>query len=93
MVATIQAFLDARANALPRIAKQRREGKKKKLESQDEYSFGIDFSTVDLIALGGEAASIDPVQQKEEDFATVNPTRSAAMLMKDHHHYHISQDL
>ena len=77
VVATIQAFLDVRAHALPRLAKQRREAKKQTLESQDEYSFGMDFTTIDLLALGGEAASIDPVQKQEEDFATVSLRLSA----------------
>lgn len=74
VVATIQAFLDARASALPRLAKQRRQARGQGVESQDEYSFGIDFTAVDLAALGGEATVIDPVERQEEDFAKVGMT-------------------
>ncbi len=73
VISTIQAFLDARAAALPALAKQRRETRGQIVESQDEYSFGIDFSAVDLAALGGEAAVEDPVARQDERFAEVSP--------------------
>lgn len=42
------------------------------MESQDEYSFGIDFSAVDLAALGGDDIAGNPMQQQEEQFAKVS---------------------
>jgi hypothetical protein len=72
VIATIQAFLDVRVRALPAIARQRREARKQKLESQDEFSFGMDFSSVDLVALGGEARPADPVQKQEEHLGKVS---------------------
>ena len=71
IVATIQAFLDTRSGALPRLARQRREARESRNESQDEYSFGIDFSAVDLVALGGEMTEEDPIQRQDVEFAIV----------------------
>ncbi len=85
-MATIQAFLDARAAALPRIARQRREARRFKDESQDDYSFGIDFSAVDLAELGGEAGAMDdPTDSRDEEFAQVRPptVRDSVVLNRD----------
>jgi len=76
VIATIQAFLDVRSNSLPRQARQRREARAQQVESQDDYSFGIDFSTLDLVALGGEAVSADPAQRQDEAFASVRAKSS-----------------
>ena len=74
IVATIQAYLDARTNALPRMAQQRREAR---IESQDEFSFGMDFTTMDLAALGDDLAdSPDPIQEQDNQFAKVIDGRS-----------------
>ncbi|WWD18663.1 hypothetical protein CI109_103116 [Kwoniella shandongensis] len=77
VIATIQAFLDTRASALPRLARQRREAKEKEShqsESMDEFgSLGIDFSDVDVLALGGEVTSHeeDPVERQDKEFAEI----------------------
>ena len=96
VVATIQAFLDARADALPTLARQRREARGQGVESQDEYSFGIDFSAVDLAALGGDVVEQDPIQQQEEEFARVGygvTGRGYLLLIADHQHCHLPADL
>lgn len=73
MVATVQAFLDTRTSALPRLARQRRQEREARIESQDEFSLGIDFSAVDLAALGGDGAGKeDPIEKLDNDFAEVN---------------------
>ena len=70
VIATIQAYLDARASALPRLAQQRREAR---LESQDEFSFGMDISPGDLAALGDDlAGEPDPVQAQDDKFVSVS---------------------
>ena len=71
VIATIQTYLDTRAAALPRLARQRREAREQRVESQDEFSFGIDFSAVDLEALGGGAVEEDPVQKLDEQLASI----------------------
>ena len=69
VVATIQAFLDVRLQALPASAKRARE---EKVESQDEFgSLGFELDDTTLAQLGGEAA-VDPVQKQDEMFATVS---------------------
>jgi len=68
VVATIQAFLDARLQALPAHAKRARE---EKVESQDEFgSLGFELDDTTLAQLGGET-TIDPIQKQDEEFATV----------------------
>ncbi|KAK8858768.1 hypothetical protein IAR55_002997 [Kwoniella newhampshirensis] len=77
VIATIQAFLDTRASALPRLARQRREAKEKdshQSESMDEFgSLGIDFNDVDMLALGGEVEGRedDPVEKQDKEFADI----------------------
>ncbi|ORX37221.1 Mus7/MMS22 family-domain-containing protein [Kockovaella imperatae] len=69
VIATIQAYLDARAHALPLLARQRREAR---LESQDEFSFGMDISAADLMALGDDmSGEIDPIQRQDNEFALI----------------------
>lgn len=73
VVATTQAFLDTRASALPRLARLRREARRANVESQDDFSFGIDFTAVDLVALGGQAdVQDDPTEKLDQDFAKVH---------------------
>ena len=70
VIAAIQAFLDTRASALPRMARLRREAREARIESQDDYSFGIDFTAVDLAALGGEAeVQGDYIEHQDREFA------------------------
>lgn len=71
IVATIQAFLDARSAALPKRARRALETRQK--ESLDDYpSLGFDFDTVDLAALGGDEAPTDPAEVQDEAFAKVS---------------------
>ena len=75
VIATIQAFLDARAQALPRLARQRRQLRETQVMEQDEsmeesYGDGIDFAALDFAGLGGSQS--DPVQEKEGRFAIVS---------------------
>jgi hypothetical protein len=74
VVSTIQAYLDTRAAALPRLAKQRRETREKPrlAESEDSYSFGMQFTDGDLLALGGEVVQEDPVQKADEEVGKVS---------------------
>jgi hypothetical protein len=70
VVATIQAFLDARLQALPSNAKRARE---EKVESQDEFgSLGFELDDTTLAQLGGET-TVDPIQKQDEEFANVRP--------------------
>ncbi|WVR06529.1 hypothetical protein IAU60_003560 [Kwoniella sp. DSM 27419] len=71
VVATIQEFLNNRANVLPRLARQRREAKGSLSESMDEFgSLGIDFTDADVLALGGEVPEgSDPVDRLDAEFA------------------------
>ncbi|WWC70969.1 uncharacterized protein I206_104922 [Kwoniella pini CBS 10737] len=73
VIATIQSFLDTRASALPKLAKQRREAKESHNESFDEFgSLGIDFTDADVLALGGELGEEDQeVEQKDVEFAAI----------------------
>ncbi|WVW84898.1 hypothetical protein I302_106934 [Kwoniella bestiolae CBS 10118] len=73
VIATIQAFLDTRASALPRLAKQRREAKESHNESLDEFgSLGIDFTDADVLALGGELGEADnELERQDEEFARI----------------------
>ncbi|ORY30560.1 Mus7/MMS22 family-domain-containing protein [Naematelia encephala] len=72
IVSTIQAYLDTRASALPRLARQRRQARTAQVESQDEFSLGIDFDYVDLAALGGEVPiEEDPIEKLEARFAMI----------------------
>lgn len=99
IVSTIQTFLDTRSAALPRLARQRREARECKVESQDEYSFGIDLSTIDLAALGaGGGEVVDPVQAQDEKFGHVSDRRphwetNADALVTDHQSDHLAKDL
>ena len=80
VVSTIQAFLDTRASALPRIARQRRGAREAHVESQDDFSFDIDFSAVDLAALGGDVnAEDDPVEVQDKGFAGVSDLCTAKL--------------
>ncbi|GMK57328.1 hypothetical protein CspeluHIS016_0401620 [Cutaneotrichosporon spelunceum] len=68
IVATIQAFLDARAKALPKRARVARSSRQQ--ESLDDYpSLGFDFDAIDLAALGGDEAPEDPIEQQDAAFA------------------------
>ena len=79
VIAAIQAFLDTRASALPRLARQRREAREARVESQDDYSFGIDFTAVDLAALGGELAiQEDSIEQQDREFAKASSFQDIA---------------
>jgi hypothetical protein len=71
IVGTIQAFLDARAAALPRKARQARD---ERLESQDEFgSLGFELDSITIAGLGGDArAEVDPVERQDEEFAQVS---------------------
>ncbi|OCF44378.1 hypothetical protein I317_01823 [Kwoniella heveanensis CBS 569] len=73
VVATIQAFLDTRTSALPRLARQRREAKESHSESMDEFgSLGIDFTAADVLALGGDVgAAEDPTEKQDGEFALI----------------------
>lgn len=71
IIGTIQAFLDARAAALPRKAKQARDDR---LESQDEEfgSLGFELDPVTIARLGGEAPDgADTIDRQDEQFANV----------------------
>lgn len=64
IVSTIQAFLDARAAALPKKAKKARD--LKRAESDDYPSLGFEFDDIDLELLGGaDLGDVDA--QREED--------------------------
>lgn len=63
IVSTIQAFLDARAAALPKKAKKARD--LKRAESDDYPSLGFEFDDIDLELLGG--ADLGDAGQREED--------------------------
>ncbi|BEJ17296.1 hypothetical protein CspHIS471_0606970 [Cutaneotrichosporon sp. HIS471] len=68
IVATIQAFLDARGKALPKRARVARSSRQQ--ESVDDYpSLGFDFDAIDLAALGGEEAPADPIERQDAAFA------------------------
>ncbi|WWC62804.1 uncharacterized protein I303_105402 [Kwoniella dejecticola CBS 10117] len=73
VIATIQTFLDTRASALPKLAKQRREAKESNNESFDEFgSLGIDFADADVLALGGDLGEGEnEVEKKDEKFAGI----------------------
>ncbi|WVF69022.1 hypothetical protein IAT40_003796 [Kwoniella sp. CBS 6097] len=73
VVATIQAFLDTRSSALPRLARQRREAKESHSESMDEFgSLGIDFTAADVLALGGDVGAVeDPTEKLDAEFASI----------------------
>ncbi|WRT67980.1 uncharacterized protein IL334_004955 [Kwoniella shivajii] len=73
VVATIQTFLNARASALPQLARSRREAKESHSESLDEYgSLGIDFTDADVLALGGEIENEDEeVDKQDQEFAAI----------------------
>lgn len=72
IVSTIQAFLDARAAALPQKAVAARRSAH---ESLDDYpSLGFDFDAVDLAALGGDEAQVvksDPIEEADAAFAQI----------------------
>lgn len=70
IIATIQAFLDARAAALPTRARVARTSRQQ--DSLDDYpSLGFDFDDVDLAALGGDEAPEDPIERLDAEFANV----------------------
>jgi hypothetical protein len=71
IVGTIQAFLDERARSLPRRARQAREDR---LESDEFGSLGFDLDTVTIAGLGGPT-ELDPIEQQDEEFAKVTPSR------------------
>ncbi|WVQ85011.1 hypothetical protein IAT38_007175 [Cryptococcus sp. DSM 104549] len=76
VIATIQTFLDVRASALPRLARARRQERETQFQSEsaDEFgSLGIDFTTEEVLALGGMEgeAGADPVEEMDKQFAEI----------------------
>ncbi|WVN90543.1 uncharacterized protein L203_105782 [Cryptococcus depauperatus CBS 7841] len=73
VIATIQTYLDARACVLPGVAKRRREAKGSyQTDSLDEYgSLGIDFTTTEVLALGGEEVLVDPTEELDRSFIKI----------------------
>lgn len=77
VVATIQSYLDARASALPQLARRRRKTKESyNGGSIDEYSsMGIDFTRAEVLALGGDDIEADPVDDLDNSLAEVSIAR------------------
>ncbi|KIR32249.1 hypothetical protein I352_05483 [Cryptococcus deuterogattii MMRL2647] len=73
VVATIQSYLDARASALPQLARRRRRAKESyNGGSVDEYSsMGIDFTRAEVLALGGDDIEADPVDDLDNSLAEI----------------------
>ncbi|KAL7420749.1 hypothetical protein Q5752_004701 [Cryptotrichosporon argae] len=71
IVATIQAFLDARARALPTRARRARENRAAESLTDDYPSLGFEFDDVDLAALGDGGADEDPMEKQDAAFAKI----------------------
>lgn len=77
IVSTIQAFLDARAAALPKKANKARD--LKRAESDDYPSLGFEFDDIDLELLGG--ADLGDAGQREEDPTEKMDAQFARIIM------------